>query len=493
MGIEVTDTARFDLAGITLLRPNDAGLLQGECAHGWFAQSAGEPEVSSTSRAAPTSTSAARRATIDVPGTGVAGGFQRRRIASAAGSITLRAPESLSFQGTLHAQGGAGDTPAAGGTATYQLTRQRGFEPLLLLGTYPTGPRTLLVTGDSSGVTSGQNGVGVVDVSVLRAAGVDAVNLEAGHRIEFYGGADLNLARSLQIAAPIIGVSGDSVSLAAPYVLFGTTLDTSAISATPPISGLGHLDVSGDLIELTGHTAITGVASATFDARSELRMRGFLNSGTNTGELRIAGDLNLRSPLIYPTTGTSFSIFASGGANDRVTFDSLGAAVERVPLSVGGSLNVNARSIVQRTRVAAPFGQISLNASDDLTLAAGSTTSVSAAGSLLPFGHIRLGEWVYDVDDVPIEVPDLDARNVDLAARDLAIAAAAIVDIKGGGDLYAYEWLPGTGGSRDALAAGVTPGLYAILPSLRDGFAPVRSPGVSGERPQSRRQHLSIR
>ena len=54
----------------------------------------------------------------------------------------------------------------------------------------------------------------------------------------------------------------------------------------------------------------------------------------------------------------------------------------------------------------------------------------------------------------------------------LAIDAAATVDIKGGGDLYAYEWLPGTGGSRDALAAGVTPGLYAILPSLRDGFAP---------------------
>jgi hypothetical protein len=50
-------------------------------------------------------------------------------------------------------------------------------------------------------------------------------------------------------------------------------------------------------------------------------MRGFVNAGTSTGELRIAGDLNLRSPLIYPTTGTAFSLFASGGANDRVTFD----------------------------------------------------------------------------------------------------------------------------------------------------------------------------
>ena len=234
VGIEVTDTARFDLAGITLLRPNDAGLLQGDVLAGGSLNLLANRGFVDVARGADIDIRGTSSA-IDVPGAGVAGGFQRRQIASAAGSITLRAPESLSFQGTLHAQGGAGDTPAAGGTATYQLTRQRGFEPVRLTReTYPTAPRTLLVTGDSAGVTSGQNGVGVVDVGLLRASGIDALNLEAGHRIEFYGGADLNLARSLQIAAPIIGVSGDSVSLAAPYVSFGTTLDTSGIAATPP-------------------------------------------------------------------------------------------------------------------------------------------------------------------------------------------------------------------------------------------------------------------
>jgi filamentous hemagglutinin len=469
VGIEVTDTARLDLGGIALLRPDDAGLRQGEVLAGGSLSLLANRGFVDVARGADIDISGTSSA-IDVPGGGAAGGFQRRQIASAAGSITLRAPESLSFLGTLHAQAGAGDTPVAGGTATFQITRQRGFEPGLY--TYSTAPRTLLVTRDPAGVTAGQNGVGVVDVGLLGAAGVDALNLEAGHRIEFYAGADLNLARSLQIAAPVVGVSGDSVSLAAPYVSFGTTLDTAAIEAIPPISGFGRLDVSGDLIELTGRSAITGVASATFDASRELRMRGFLNAGTNTGELRIAGDLNLRSPLIYPTTGASFSILASGGANDRVTFDSTGTAVDSVPMSVGGSLTVNARSITQRTRVAAPFGQITLNATDELTLAAGSTTSVGATDSLLPFGRIRLGAWVYEVNDVPIELPDLDARNIDLAASDVAIDAAATIDIQGGGDLYAYEWMPGSGGSLDALAPGVTPGLYAILPSMRDGFAP---------------------
>jgi hypothetical protein len=91
---------------------------------------------------------------------------------------------------------------------------------------------------------------------------------------------------------------------------------------------------------------------------------------------------------------------------------------------------------------------------------------------VLPFGHIQLGSWVYEMGGVQIAAPDLAGRGVDLEARDLDIDAGATVDIKGGGDLYAYEWQPGTGGSRDALAAGKTPGLYAILPSLRDGFAP---------------------
>ncbi|MEO8019349.1 MAG: filamentous hemagglutinin family protein [Pseudomonadota bacterium] len=471
VGIAVTDSARFDLAGITLLRPSDAGLLQGEVLAGGSLNLLAGRGFVEVARGADVDVRGASSA-IDIPGAGTASGFQRRLIASAAGSITLRAPESLTFAATLHAQSGVGDTPTAGGTATFQLTRQRGFEPGLI-DNYSTAPRTLLVAADPAAITAGQDGIGVVDVGLLRAAGVDALDLEAANRIEFYAGADLNLARSLQIAAPLIGVSGDSVNFAAPYVSFGTVIDTSAIAPTTSLPGLARLNVTGDLIELTGRSAITGVASATFEARGELRMRGFVNAGTSTGELRIAGDLNLRSPLIYPTTGTAFSIFAAGGANDRVTFDGLGSNVDRVPLAVGGSLTVNARSIDQRTRLVAPFGQISLNATDDLTLAAGSTTSVSAAGSLLPFGRTQLGaRWVYDMGGTLIDAPDLDARSVNLAARDLDIDAAATVDINGGGDLYAYEWLPGTGGSRDALAAGATPGLYAILPATRDGFAP---------------------
>src|SRR5262249_17488959 len=45
------------------------------------------------------------------------------------------------------------------------------------------------------------------------------------------------------------------------------------------------------------------------------------------------------------------------------------------------------------------------------------------------------------------------------------VVAGSTVDIRGGGDLVAFEHVPGPGGSHDVLAL---PGLYAILPALNN-------------------------
>ena len=104
--------------------------------------------------------------------------------------------------------------------------------------------------------------------------------------------------------------------------------------------------------------------------------------------------------------------------NDRVVLDSTGESTERVPLSVGGVLSIQARTIEQRTRLMAPFGQLALRATDRLTLADGSVTSVSAQDTLLPFGRIQLGtEWVYDLGASTLESPELPTPAVDLSAR----------------------------------------------------------------------------
>src|SRR5690606_28319169 len=63
----------------------------------------------------------------------------------------------------------------------------------------------------------------------------------------------------------------------------------------------------------------------------------------------------------------------------------------------------------------------------------------------------------------PVPTVVLDAPNVD--QQD-----GATVNLSGGGELYAHEFVPGAGGTTDALAQ---PGTYAIVPTFGGAVAPV--------------------
>ena len=130
-----------------------------------------------------------------------------------------------------------------------------------------------------------------------------------------------------------------------------------------------------------------------------------------------------------------------------------------------------------------------MNGTHSVTLGDGSLTSVSGSGLTIPFGATQFGgeQWTYIFDpqstNAPQVIAGIPTRAVNLTAPNVAITKHATVNLTGGGDLSAYEWVPGPGGSSDALApaapAGVArtpangiPGLYAILPSTRGQAAP---------------------
>jgi hypothetical protein len=144
-------------------------------------------------------------------------------------------------------------------------------------------------------------------------------------------------------------------------------------------------------------------------------------------------------------------------------------------------MTITADVIQSSGTLLAPFGSIDLNASKTLDLQAGSLTSVSGAGLTIPYGATQLGgqEWFYSpAGGSPLSITGIPARSVSLTAPSLSVAAGATVNLAGGGDLYAYEWVPGTGGTVDALGQNAStglpnvPGLYAILPSTRGQYAP---------------------
>jgi hypothetical protein len=171
--------------------------------------------------------------------------------------------------------------------------------------------------------------------------------------------------------------------------------------------------------------------------------------------------MTLNAERLYPTTITEFNIDA--GPEGVLRIGSTGTN-DDVPLSAGGSLLLSAREIHQGGHVLAPFGSIRLAGTDSVELLDGSVTSVAAVGALLPFGRVDLGEqWLYGgvtQDAIP-------ERRVEIESANVKLASGASVDLRGGGDLYAYNWVPGTGGSRDVLDTAAGNGYYAILPSLR--------------------------
>ncbi len=79
-----------------------------------------------------------------------------------------------------------------------------------------------------------------------------------------------------------------------------------------------------------------------------------------------------------------------------------------------------------------------------ITLGAGSITSVSADGTIIPYGSTQNGlQWVYSPDSATTEVIGAPpAKTVNLDGSNVSINNGANVDLSGGGDLYAYEWNP---------------------------------------------------
>jgi hypothetical protein len=144
------------------------------------------------------------------------------------------------------------------------------------------------------------------------------------------------------------------------------------------------------------------------------------------------------------------------------------------PLSAAGALSVSADNIVVDGSLLAPFGSIALAAKDSLALGTGSLLSVSGSGLELPYGQTQAAgsQWMFRTGTALQTITGLPAKQVTLAAPNVALQVGSTIDVQGGGNIYAYEWVPGTGGSKDALAAGVVPGLYAVVPTMSGQPAP---------------------
>lgn len=363
---------------------------------------------------------------------------------------------------------------------------------------------------------------GIGNFSAHRFAEGGFSSLYLGGNVRFGGAVSIEAPASLRVASGGVIYGDGQVELAAAHVALGRAFRPPALSTDQiflftqtdaaevtsnyfftPTTGGGSLTVRADLVDI-GDLSLEGFGRAAISAgRGDIR---------GNGTLQIRGDLSLEAGQIYPTTLTSFNLFAydPAGSTGSITFS--GGGARDLPLSAGGTLNAVASEIVHNGELRAPIGAINLGwngsgtaplnpiagaaaaapTTDRLVLGAGSVTSVSAIDPgkgrpvLLPFGISFDGNTWIDPAGNDITVGGVPAKTVNLSAANVVSEAGSTIDLRGG-DLYAYRWIVGNGGPSDILAS---ERLFAVIPGYGFDYAPyapfntssAAAPTLQGER-----------
>ncbi|MFN3716972.1 MAG: filamentous hemagglutinin, partial [Thiobacillus sp.] len=411
---------------------------------------------------------------LDVPNeTGGLG----RMVGSDAGTIRVSAREGALLDGAMEAR--AGSSAQRGGAFDFNL----GSSVTAQGAGYPTEARTVSlaasVPAQAAGLVPGTaipgsfNGQAKLDAGRLEAAGFDRVAVKSRDVIRLESVLDLGAGRDLplreiRLDAPRLETAGGDAALTAQTIRLGNYDAERQGVGGAPVAGTGVFRANAALLELAGAQTLSGMTRAELTGAQEIRLAGVSTSAVTkpTGALKAAADLALHGALVAPASYAQYTLDAGAG---RVEFSRIAHAPVQ-PLSALGSLAVKAKDIVQGGNVWAPLGQISLDASDSLVFKPGSLTSVAATGTL-PLGKVENGrDWVVDAGGSKIGIASLPEKSIRIQAASLDMQAGATLDLAGGGDLQAYEFTVGPGGSRDILADRHT---YAILPGYTRGFAPV--------------------
>lgn len=397
------------------------------------------------------------------------GGFGVQ-LAGDAGRVSVSAREGLVFDATVNGQ--SGGLQSRGGS--FDLTFGSKVQPPTHNPPYPTNERVLGIGGASPVVSAGLTalqGVGYVDVERLETSGFDSIKISSLDTIRFGADAVVGAGRSTPLGlvrfdAPQINLNGHAVSVKAAVVELGN-YDFERQSAAPSgSSGSGLFSAAADFLELAGKTTWTGVSNLDLQSSGELRLTGVRANGAGvpTGLLNTQAGIHFSASVIAPSTLTDFVVQTPGD----VTVSRVG--VPLTPMSALGNITIKAENINHGGNIQAPYGSVGLEANNVLTLLDGSVTSVAGSSGITPLGMTVNGRsWIYDYGSSTQIIGSLGEKSVRLQGQTVNLRAGSRVDVSGRGELQAWEFTPGPGGSTDVLAGS---GVYAIIPGYQGSVIP---------------------
>lgn len=464
---------------------------------------------------------------IDVSGQSerlnVGRGSSRITVSQGAGSVKVGGADGFALMGDMQAK--APDGSVGGGEFVASVSREGKSDATTSKNKYPGADRVIRVTAVQGEVAthSGAYGEGVVSSKQLADAGFDRISLRADDRVVLDKGASIGTAdgqklRAISISSPVLKAGdGGAHELRASYVALGDVnlaakFGTKADSLPASAAGSATLAVNAGLIEVSGKSALQGWQSVDLNATldksfgdsrrdGEIRFIGRTadnNSVVLTGYLGFDGVLTLRAGQSYATTLSKFNVQgALGHSTLKTAQPSAGVSTSATPLSALASLSLQADDIVHDGVLRQPFGALTLNAVNKVTLGGGSTLSVSGDGVTVPVGTtVNERSWIYtpnptdSVATAPV-VQNLDglpvAKGIEIKGQGISLSNSTVVQAQAGGDLQAWEFIRGVGGSTDTLNRA---GLFAVLPNYQYDFAPydteiAKSAALNGTRLQA--------
>ena len=486
-------SAVLDASGVDVTAVNSKGLMQGKVLAGGTVSLGAKTGYVAAQEGSRISVDGVAPVRLDV--LNESGGLGRM-VGSDAGNVQVTAEEGIVLAATLQAQGGSasnrnGDLSISLSTNARLSTQGAGFDvqarELHLTNTVASQGVATVATQANPLFANTLVTRAIIGMDKIAAGGFDMVSISSRDGIVLDG--DLSIGssgvlplRELKLDAARIETAGGNVSLKADALRMGNYDTANRIGTAGNSQNAGSLTASARMLELAGNVRLQGMSGSTLAgaelvqlsavARDKLDSAGVsMAQFENSAHIVSTGNLILQSRVVTPSSFGDVTLEAAG---KKIRFEATGDAPAQ-PLSALGRLQVNAQNIEQAGRIWAPLGQIALNATERVTLSGGSVTSVAAdAGSVLPLGQIQNAlSWSVNVDanQVPkgqLAIASLPQKSVSVNAASVDMQTGSAVNVAGGGDLQAYEFTVGPGGSRDILTDA---NIFAVVPSFKGGFA----------------------
>nr|WP_279237602.1 filamentous haemagglutinin family protein [Dyella sedimenti] len=218
--------------------------------------------------------------------------------------------------------------------------------------------------GSDASLTPGTGGfvIGADTLSLL--VNTQSLTLRSRGNIGFYGDVDIDLPHDLSLSGGTFTSDGGAVVIQADHLSLSNDLGANSAAFS---AGNGQLSIRANELDFgNGSTGLSGFGS--FNATAAQGVKGQGVGTFNFGAI----DVNLTTPWLLADNAANIALTTTGAINVVGTAGATPADI------MGGALQLTGGSVAINTNVAAPAGNLTIEAtSGDVTLGSGGRLSVA--------------------------------------------------------------------------------------------------------------------